>query len=174
MGIAYIFNFSYEEALPVLYGTNVFVPREGIDSPFIMSRLLSPTCLQLIQSMDITTLLWCDLGETSEGKSWVTLYTTLFGLIQQCFCNLHCLRLTARFPAWEKVKQATTTSHKQIDEIVASWERLAISRDWTRLEFCVPFDWHWHSALTEKAESQNRWELTVTDWYDRISLPECR
>lgn len=119
--------------------------------------------------MDISFELWHGLDETSEAKSWTTVYPALFNILEQCFCNIHCLRVTVRMPAWEIVKQ--TASRSTIDEIVAPWERLAISRDWTRLEFCVPSDWR--PVLTERAESQNRWELTVTDWYDRLIWGGC-
>jgi hypothetical protein len=97
LGLADILDLSYEEALPVLYGTNVFVPREGIDTPFIMSRLLSPTCSQLIQSLDISIELWHGLDEASEAKSWATVYHAIFDLLEQCFCNVHRLRLTVKY-----------------------------------------------------------------------------
>ncbi|KAJ5153376.1 uncharacterized protein N7482_009854 [Penicillium canariense] len=153
---------SYEEALPVLYGTNVFVPREGIDSPFIMSRLIPPTCAQLIRSVDFTFVFCWDLDLTPGAKAWTTVYPALFDILEQYFSKVHSLRLTIKLPAWEKMKQ--TMSDSKLNKIVAPWETLARNRDWKRLEFCVPLDWR--SVFTKRAETQSIWELTVTDWFD--------
>jgi hypothetical protein len=169
LSIANLLNFSYDEALQVLYGTNIFVPRAGIDSPFIMSKLLSPTCAQLIQSIDLTFWSWHGIDETANAKTWTTVYPALFDLFEQCFCKVHSLRMTIRLPAWEKVKQ--NMSNSKINEIVAPWERLARNRDWKRLEFCVPFDWY--PVLTERAATQSIWELTETYWYDKMTWLEC-
>lgn len=170
MSIANLLNFSYDEALQVLYGTNIFVPRKGIDSPFIMSKLLSPTCAQLIQSVDLTFEYWHGIDETPNAETWTTVYPALFDLFEQCFSKVHSLRMTIRLPAWEKVKQNMNNS--KINEIVAPWERLARNRDWKRLEFCVPFDWY--PVLTERAATQSIWELTETYWYDKMTWLECK
>lgn len=134
-----------------------------------MSRLLPSTRAQLLQSIDFTFELWSGLDETPHAKAWTTVYPALFKLFEQCFCKVHSLRVTIRLPAWERVKQ--TMSDSKINEIVAPWEKLARNRDWKRLEFCVPSDWH--PVLTTRAETQSIWVLTVTGWYERTTWGGC-
>lgn len=157
---------SYEEALTILYGTNVFILRSGLDAPFIMSRLLSPACSSLITSMEISFDCWYKIDERPQAAAWETVYPALFDLFEHCFCKVHNLRLTMHMPAWEKVRGAMNDD--KIAEILAPWERLAQSRDWTSLMLCVPSDWI--PCLTGRVEKQSRWELTMTDWYERTPI----
>ncbi|KAJ5502050.1 hypothetical protein N7463_004924 [Penicillium fimorum] len=161
-------QISYEEALRVLYGTNVFILRTGLDTPFIMSRLFSPACSSLITSMEISFDSWYKLDETPQAAAWETVYPALFDLFEHYFCKVHKLRLTMHMPAWEKMRG--TMNDDKIDEILAPWERLAQSRDWTSLKLCVPSDWF--PCLTGRAGKQTRWELTMTDWYERTPVVE--
>ncbi|CAG8899663.1 unnamed protein product [Penicillium egyptiacum] len=160
-------QIGYEEALTILYGTNVFVLRSGLDAPFIMSRLLSPACSSLITSMDISFDFWYKLDET-QATAWETVYPALFDLFEHCFCNVRRLCLTMHMPAWEKVRG--TINDGTIEEILAPLERLAQSRDWTRLKLCVPSDWF--PCLTGRAEKRSRWELMMADWYERMPVIE--
>ncbi|KAJ5863146.1 hypothetical protein N7455_007214 [Penicillium solitum] len=160
-------QIGYEEALTVLYGTNVFVLRNGLDAPYIMPRLLSPICSSLITSMEISFDFWYKLDER-QASAWERVYPALFDLFEHCFCNVQKLRLTMHMPAWEKVRG--TIYDGKIDEILAPLERLAQSREWTCLKLCVPLDWI--PCLTDRAEKQSRWELAMTDWYERTPLVE--
>ncbi|KAJ5193706.1 hypothetical protein N7491_001037 [Penicillium cf. griseofulvum] len=161
-------QIGYAEALTVLYGTNVFALRTGLDTPFIMSRLLSPVCSSLIMSMEISFDCWYKLDETPQAMAWETVYPALFGLFEDCFSKVHKLRLTMHMPAWEKVRGIINDG--KIDQIIAPWERLAQSRDWTSLQLCVPLDWL--PCLTDRVEKQTRWELTMIDWYERTPVIE--
>lgn len=158
--------FSYDEALPILYGTNVFIPRKGIDSLFIVSRVLSPGYLSLIQSMDIIFQLWSAIDEPQEEwrSSWTSVYSAFFGHLRQSLSNLHSLRLTVRMPALRH----EIVSPSDMNEFMAHWDRLASSRTWKRLQLCVPCDWY--EILQEQAEAQSRWQLTETWWLDRSPL----
>lgn len=144
--------------MSVLYGTNVFIPRSGIDSLFIMSRVLSPSCVSLIQSMDILFELWGALSEPQEEvrSSWTPVYPAFFRLFRQSFSNVHSLRVTIRMPSL----QHDTVSPTDMNEIVAHWDRLASSRKWKRRQLCVPVDGY--LILLKEAEAQSQWELTHT------------
>ncbi|KAJ5373539.1 hypothetical protein N7517_005545 [Penicillium concentricum] len=161
-------QIGYEEALTVLYGTNVFVLRTGLDTPFIMSRLLSPACSSLITSMEVSFDNWYKLDETPQAAVWETAYPAFFDLFEHCFCKVHKLRLTMHMPAWEKVRG--TINDDKIDAILLPWERLAQSRNWIGLKLCVPSDWL--PCLAGRAEKQTRWKLAMTDWYERAPAVE--
>jgi hypothetical protein len=145
------------------------LPRSGIDSLFIVSRVLSPGCLSLIQSMDILFELWGAFSEPQEEvrNSWTPVYPAFFGLFGQSLSNLHSLRLTIRMPSL----QHETVSPSDMNELMVHWDRLASSRTWKRLQLCIPVDWY--LILLEQAETQSRWELTQTWWQDRIMNYSC-
>ncbi|KAJ5767740.1 hypothetical protein N7533_000323 [Penicillium manginii] len=159
----------YEEALQVLYGTNVFVPREGIDSPFILSRMLSPICMRLIKSLDITIGFHSWLGSSQHAQAWETVYPALFRLLENEFSSVQSLRLTIHFLNWKRAKDAMT--EEKLNEIMGPWDRLATGREWKFLQLCVPFDWQ--LAIKPRAEAQSIWELKHTEWYHRLTFTEC-
>lgn len=88
--------------------------------------------------MEISFDFWYKLYER-EGLAWERVYPALFDLFEHCFCNVQKLRLTMHMPAWEKVRG--TIDDGKIDEILAPWEGLAQSREWTCLKLCVPLDY---------------------------------
>lgn len=101
--------------------------------------------------MELSSDCWYKLDETPQATAWEAVNPALFDLFEHCFCKVHTLRVTMHMPAWEKVRG--TIDEGTIDDILAPWERLAQSRDWTCLKLCVPFDWL--SCLTGRAEKQS-------------------
>lgn len=71
-------------------------------------------------------------------------------------------------PAWDLVGK--DVDDEKLEEIFAPWEQLVSSRDWSRLELCAPYDWQ--DCLKKMAENQNKWNLTMTEWFARYNLPE--
>jgi hypothetical protein len=70
---------------------------------------------------------------------------------------------------WERAKD--TMTEEKMNEIMGPWEHLARSREWKLLQLCVPFDWQ--PAIKPRAEAQDIWELTHTEWYHRLTFAEC-
>jgi hypothetical protein len=114
--------------------------------------------------MDIIFEIWSSFDESPEARSWITVYHAFFELLKQSFCNVHSLRVTIRIPALED----HNVNHSDINGIVAPWDTLALSREWKRLQFCVPFDWC--DMLIKIVGTHSQWELTETCWY--VSYPD--
>ncbi|KAJ5256435.1 hypothetical protein N7505_011586, partial [Penicillium chrysogenum] len=77
-------SVEYEEALDVLYGANVFVMDEAMDTPSLISRILAPRCASLITSMDISFVVgfW---GPGQAEEDWMATYYAFFGLVEKSF-----------------------------------------------------------------------------------------
>lgn len=158
---------SYHEVLPILYGTNTFVPgntfRHGndLDAPFHLSRLLRPDYRSLLTSMDVRLEANKDLFRPPYKipEAWTTTWPAFFDLFHHAFPNVRRLRLTLRIQSWRTMPK----SHdKDLDILLFPWETLAASREWTFLDLSVSCKAY--IVFEEKAKAQNNWTLSITDW----------
>ncbi|KAJ5180092.1 hypothetical protein N7492_003302 [Penicillium capsulatum] len=151
----------YKEALPILYGSNVFVMGPALDSPYQMSRLLRPDYASLITSMDILIEMGKSTTEPPQlNGAWTTVYPAFFDLFQSCFCNVRQLRLTMHLKPWRI--PPVTMNDENLNTFLAPLNSLAKSREWNRLELSLQEDWY--DLLKDRAGTQNGWTLSKTDW----------
>ena len=146
--------------MQILYGTNVFVTGEVLDTPFHMSRLLQPSYTSFIKSMD----LWIGLGAPNCEPpgligTWATVYPALIELFNRSFRNVSQLRLTMHLKPTGSVPVIMTEKNK--NKLLAPLESLAKSREWSRLELRIQKDWY--DALQCWAETQDVWAVTVME-----------
>lgn len=113
--------------------------------------------------MDISFELWERFSDASIAKNWEAVYPSFFDLFVQRFHNVQSLRVTIKLPAWEGVKDIMSPS--KMSEMIEPLEKLAKSRDWKRLEFCIPLDWY--GVLSDKAEGQGQLDIRITNWHDQ-------
>lgn len=143
----------YEEALPILYGTNVFALGPALESPFQMSRLLRPDYLSLITSMDIWIGAVSAMKPPESEEGWRKAHPAFWDLFQSTFCNVRQLRLTLHMlPLLDETP----------DALCASMDSLANSREWNRLELSLEEDCC--AELKERAEAQGKWTLSDNSW----------
>jgi hypothetical protein len=155
----------YHESLRILYGTNVFVTGPGMDTPFIISRLLAPSYAALITAMDIEVKLIMSLTAPPDlPGNWAIVYPAFFHLLQHSFPNMRRLHLTMYFHPWDTSQRPVTD--ESLDEFLAPWESLGASRDWKELHFFVPEDWY--ELLKGRADKQRSWVLRVTGFQPMI------
>ncbi|KAJ5584479.1 uncharacterized protein N7459_004279 [Penicillium hispanicum] len=156
---------SYQEAVPILYGTNVFVTGEALDTPFHMSRVLLPDYGSRIRAMDILIRIGKPNCEPPElTGAWATVYPALFALFDQAFCNVRQLRVTMHMKPWDI--PPVTMNEESMKKFLAPLDALAKSREWIRLELSVQGDWY--STLEGWAKAQDTWTLTQTEWTPQI------
>ncbi|OGE49201.1 hypothetical protein PENARI_c023G02801 [Penicillium arizonense] len=162
-------QIGYEEALEVLYETNVFVMDEAIDTPFLISRILAPCCACLMTFMDISFVVgfW---GPGQAEEDWMATYYAFFGLFEKSFRSVLRLRVLLRMPPCEA--QELFYSDEKGKTFLKPWERLLEGREWTRLQLCVPFNWHdWFQEIKGSMPELARLELVSTSWSDHSGSP---
>lgn len=159
---------SYEEASAILYETDVFAMNKAMDTPFLMSRLLSPRCASLITAMDISFSV--DICRPDQYESdWMATYVALFKLFEQNFHGVHQLRLELRVLSWEVLSEFF--NDERLRKLLAPLERLSKGRKWTRLQICVPYNWHAQfQQFKVTMPCQAEWELTETVWTDPLVM----
>lgn len=153
-------QMGYEEAIPVLYGTNVFVTGFAMDTVFRISRLLRPDYTSLITAMDIAfTMQLPTSSADSETEllpgDWATVYPAFFELFTHSFRNVRRLRLTMC------LDQSHVAANVSTRALLAPLESLTASREWDQLDLCVPISLY--LRLKERAEEQDRWVLRVSE-----------
>ncbi|KAJ5593932.1 uncharacterized protein N7459_000140 [Penicillium hispanicum] len=165
-------QIGYEEALEVLYTTNVFAMNRAMDTPFLMSRLLSPRCASLITSMDISFPAGF-IGARNDEADWMAAFVAFVDLFGVTFHGVHRLRLELKMPPWEAFAEnpnehSMEMLSESIKMFLAQFDRLAKRCEWTQLQLCVP--WNWREQFQKSRESmpgQAEWELTETIWSQR-------
>lgn len=159
---------SYEEALEILYKTNVFVMDRALDMPFLMSRLMSPRCASYITSMDISFPVGVG-GPGYNENDWKSTYTAFFDLFGKTFHGVHRLRLQLQMPPWEAFSE--DFKEQWMDILLGPFDRLSKGREWTQLQLYVPYNWHQHfEKFKESMPCQAKWELTETMWSHRWDI----
>lgn len=172
---------SYEEALEILYKTNVFAMDKALDTPFLMSRLMSPRCASYITSMDISFPVGV-VGPGYNGRAysgynendWKSTYTAFFDLIGETFHGVRRLRLQLRMPPYPWELFCGDSEEQWMDVLLGPFDRLSKGREWTQLQLCVPYTWREHfEKFKEPMPCQAKWELTETVWSDPSGQPVC-
>ncbi|KAJ6107481.1 hypothetical protein N7523_008804 [Penicillium sp. IBT 18751x] len=161
-------QIGYEEASIVLYEANVFAMNKAMDTPFLMSRLLSPRCTSIIKAMDISFPVdICRPGQYEND--WMATYEAFFKLFEQSFQSVHQLRLELRVLSWEVL--SGYFDDERLQAFLEPFERLSKGREWIRLQICVPYNWHAQfQNIKEKMPRQAEWELTQTIWADPLVM----
>lgn len=159
---------SYEEASEILYEANVFAMNKAMDTPFLMSRLLSPRCASLITAMDISLAVdVCRPGQYEND--WMATYAAFLDLFEQSFHGVHQLRLELQVLSWEVLYGYF--NDERLRTLLEPFERLSKGREWTRLQVCVPYSWHARfQKFKETMPCQAAWELTQTIWADPLVI----
>lgn len=146
----------------MLYKTNVFAMSRALDTPFLMSRLLSLRCASFITSMDISfpvSIFWPGF----DDNDWMTTYAAFFDLFLETFLGVHRLRLELQMGPYEYL--AERFNHDRLRMFLLPLEKLSQSREWTQLQLCVPKTWRSHFGKSkEMMPCQARWALTETIW----------
>lgn len=131
-----------------------------MDTPFLMSRLLSPRWASLITAMDIS--LSIDIYGPGYGQfenDWMGAYVALFDLFEHSFHRVHQLRLELRLLSWEVL--SGYPNDERLRTLLEPFERLSKGREWTRLQVCVPYNWHAQfQKFKETMPCQADWQLT--------------
>ncbi|KAJ5761776.1 uncharacterized protein N7511_005158 [Penicillium nucicola] len=155
-------QIGYEEALEVLYGTNVFAMNDALDTPFTISRKFSSRCVSLLTSIDISIPVGLWNTEMPENDLAGT-YCAMFDLFDRTFRGLRSLRLELRMPAYDPFVE--DFGEAKMKSILEPMDRLSKTRSWTRLQLCVPALWYIHFKNSKETMGrQAEWELTETDW----------
>ncbi|KAF4768945.1 hypothetical protein HAV15_008670 [Penicillium sp. str.  len=159
----------YEEALEVLYGTNVFAMNKVMDTPFLISRNLGPRCASLITSVDISFVVgFWEPGQAEDD--WMATYYAFFGLFEKSFRGVLRLRVLLRMPPCEAQEDLYTPEKGKV--FLKPWEGLLEGREWTRLQLCVPYNWHdWFQEIKGSMPELARLELVSTSWADHSLAP---
>lgn len=162
-------QIGYEEALEVLYGMNVFVMNEAMDTPFLISRILAPRCGSLMTSMDISFVVgFWDPGQAEED--WMATYYAFFGVVEKSFRGVLRLRALLQMPPCEA--QELFYTHEKGKVFLKPWKGLLEGREWTRLQLCVPYNWHdWFQEIKRSMPGLARLELVSTSWADHSLTP---
>ncbi|CAG8024664.1 unnamed protein product [Penicillium nalgiovense] len=162
-------QIGYEEALDVFYRTNVFVMNEAMDTPFLISRILAPRCASLMTSIDISFIVgfW---GPGQAEEDWMATYYAFFGLVEKSFRGVLRLRVLLQMPPCEA--QELFYTHEKGKVFLKPWEILLEGREWTRLQLCVPYNWHdWFQEIKGSMPELARLELVSTSWADHSLAP---
>ncbi|KAJ5518959.1 hypothetical protein N7453_001381 [Penicillium expansum] len=162
-------QIGYEEALEVLYGTSVFVMNDAMDTPFLISRILAPRCTSLMKSMDISFIVgFWEPGQAEED--WMATYYAFFGLFKESFRSVLRLRVLLQMPPCEAQEHLYT--HEKGKVFLNPWKTLLEGREWTRLQLCIPFNWHdWFQEIKVSMPELARLELVSTSWADHSLAP---
>ncbi|KAJ5183961.1 hypothetical protein N7492_001577 [Penicillium capsulatum] len=158
-------QIGYEEAVEVLYKTNVFAMKRALDTPFLLSRLIPPSCSSKIKSMDISLPI-DPRGRGYNEDDWGSTYNAFFDLFNQTFHSVHRLRLELRMPPYEVCSDYF--NEEWLEVLLGPFDRLSNGREWTQLQLCAPLDWRQRfEEFKEPMPYQAQWELTETMWTDR-------
>lgn len=88
-------------------------------------------------------------------------YRALFELFDGPFRGLRSLRLELLMPPYDPFRE--TFHGMKMKAILEPMVQLSKTRSWTRLQLCVPVDWHaYFNELKEKMGDQAEWQLTET------------
>lgn len=142
---------------------------EAMDTPFLISRILAPRCASLMTSMDISFVVgFWDPGQAEED--WMATYYAFFGLFEKSFRSVLRLRVLLRMPPCEA--QELFYTHEKGRVFLKPWKRLLEGREWTRLQLCVPYNWHdWFQEIKGSMPELARLELVSTSWADHSLAP---
>ncbi|CAI7661847.1 unnamed protein product [Penicillium palitans] len=162
-------QIGYEEALEVLYGTNIFVMNKFIDTPFLISRILAPRCASLMTSLDISFVVgFWQPGQAEED--WMATYYAFFGLFKKSFRGMRRLRVLLRMPPCEAQEELWSREKGKV--FLEPWKRVLEGREWTRLQLCVPYNWlDWFQEIKGSIPQLARLELVSTIWADHSLAP---
>ncbi|KAL1999977.1 hypothetical protein VTN02DRAFT_3721 [Thermoascus thermophilus] len=136
-------RIGYQEALPILYGTNTFALGPDLHQLFRLTRVLPPSHLALLTSLDVEVSWISERARTPDMDDVLRrTYAALFRLVHHdaAFPRLRRLRLVfALVPHFAPGRLLTPPLE---DLWVRPWEELAAGRRaWERLEFGVPESW---------------------------------
>ncbi|CAG8896954.1 unnamed protein product [Penicillium nalgiovense] len=148
-------QIGYEEALDVFYRTNVF-------------DFGTALCI----SYDIYRhLVYCWLlGPGQAEEDWMATYYAFFGLVEKSFRGVLRLRVLLQMPPCEA--QELFYTHEKGKVFLKPWEILLEGREWTRLQLCVPYNWHdWFQEIKGSMPELARLELVSTSWADHSLAP---
>ncbi|KAJ5091441.1 hypothetical protein NUU61_006311 [Penicillium alfredii] len=163
-------QLGYEEALEILYKANVFAMDRALDTPFLISRLMSRHCASNITLMDISFPVDVGIGGRGYNESdWMSTYTAFFKLFGETFHGVRRLRLQLQMPPWEVFCEAFNEQRVDlIRSFLEPFDTLSGGREWTRLLLCVPYDWRERlEKFKESMPCQDKWEITETMWSPR-------
>lgn len=142
-----------------------------MDTPFLISRIWAPSCASLMTSMDISFVVcFWDVGQAEAD--WMATYYAFFELFEKSFRGVHRLRVLLKMPPCEA--QELFCAHKKGEVFLKPWKRLLEAREWTRLQLCVPYNWHdWFQEIKGSMPELARLELVSTSWADHSLSPVC-
>ncbi|CAG8040051.1 unnamed protein product [Penicillium salamii] len=159
-------QIGYEEALQVLYGTNVFAMKKALNNPFLISRKISPRCTTQMTSMDISLPVSFPCPQSTEND-YMTTYCALFDLLRDAFRGVHFLRVELDMPPFDQFVEFF--NEERMNAILEPMDQLSKSRSWTKLQLCVPCDWYTHFEKSKEMMAwQAEWQLTETEWSQQL------
>lgn len=134
-------NDRYEEALPILYGTNIFLIASYVKlcrlpKVIVRSHLTSITCLSLLHVAKAST------PSTMTDETW-SAYATTFRTLRLSYTGLQQLRIVIHILNKNCTPRAgSVPDDPQVEEAwFRPWYDLAMSRNWELLEIGIQATW---------------------------------
>lgn len=131
----------YEEALPVLYGTNMFLVSSYVKlcrlpKLIVPSHLTAMTCLNLLHVVKAST------PSTMTDETW-NAYATTFRTLRKTFTGLQQLRVVIHILNKSCTPRAgSVPDDPAVEESwFRPWYELATSREWESLEIGIQASW---------------------------------
>lgn len=140
----------YQEALPILYGTNTFLVASSVKL-CRLPKLIVPSHLSAITSLDLLHVAKTSTPSTMTDETWAT-YATIFRTLRFSYTGLQRLRIVIHILNKSITPRAGSVPEELEEAWFRPWHDLASSRTWEKLEFGIQASW-----FNDFAEGAARW-----------------